>query len=267
MKDPAYLFYSQDFYTGVATMNFEDRGKYITLLCLMHQQGRMTEETIRFVVGSVSVILKSKFKVDENGFWYNERLEKEIEKRKNFIESRASNGKLGGRPKKEEKPLAKPNAEPLGKPKQNLPENENEIVIEDIKKEGGVGEEKKYSGFIESLSESAKEIYIEFYKTKVGVYPEGFIDDDIKSLLIKITGSMKSGGEQLHNQSVMDNFSGLLNKLPKFWLSKLNIKSINNNYDSIIAEIRTKSGTNSTNTMQDILAARKRQREADAANG
>jgi len=38
MKDPAYLFYSQDFYTGVATMNFEDRGKYISILCLMHQQ-------------------------------------------------------------------------------------------------------------------------------------------------------------------------------------------------------------------------------------
>jgi len=91
-KDPAYLFYSQDFYTGVATMNFEDRGKYISILCLMHQQGRMSEETIRFVVGSVSVNLKNKFKVDEKGLWYNERLELEIEKRKNFVESRINNG-------------------------------------------------------------------------------------------------------------------------------------------------------------------------------
>lgn len=134
MKDPAYLFYSQDFYTGVATMNFEDRGKYISLLCLMHQQGRMSEETIRFVVGSVSVSLKSKFKVDENGLWYNERLEKEIEKRKNFLESRVNNGKLGGRPKKDKKPLGKPNGKPLGKAKQNLIEDDNENENESINK-------------------------------------------------------------------------------------------------------------------------------------
>ena len=102
-KDPAFLFYSQDFYTGVATLTIEDRGKYITLLCLMHQQGRMTEETIRFLVGSVSVNLKSKFRIDENGFWYNERLEIESEKRAKFTESRRNNGLAGGRPKSHKK--------------------------------------------------------------------------------------------------------------------------------------------------------------------
>ena len=131
-KDPAYLFYSQDFYTGVATMNFEDRGKYITLLCLMHQQGRMNEETIRFVVGSVSVILKSKFKVDESGLWYNERLELEIEKRKNFVQSRVDNGSLGGRPKKSKKPIGKPKGKPIGKPTHNLHEDDNGNEIKDI---------------------------------------------------------------------------------------------------------------------------------------
>lgn len=97
-KDPAFLFYSSDFLTGVLTMDFEDRGKYVTLLCLMHQQGRMNEETIRFIVGSFSDKLKSKFEVDEHGLFYSKRLEVEIEKRNNFTASRRANGSKGGRP-------------------------------------------------------------------------------------------------------------------------------------------------------------------------
>ena len=97
-------------------MSFEDRGKYITILAQMHQQGRLDEETISFLVGSVSVKLKTKFSVDENGLWYNIRLEEEIEKRAAFIDSRRENGKKGGRPKKA-------SAKPNGKPKHNLPED------------------------------------------------------------------------------------------------------------------------------------------------
>lgn len=130
-KDPAFLFYSQDFFVGTATMSFEDRGKYITLLCMMHQQGRMSEETIRLLVGSVSVSLKSKFSVDENGLWFNERLEIEAEKRAKFTESRRSNGSLGGRPKAN----AKPNGYPIGKATDNLPENENILSKEIVSKE------------------------------------------------------------------------------------------------------------------------------------
>lgn len=108
-KDPAFLFYSDRFVSGVQTMNFEDRGKYITLLALMHQQGRMDEETIRFLVGNVSDKLKSKFKIDENGLWYNETLESESDKRRKFVESRVLNGSKGGRPKDGKKPNDEPN--------------------------------------------------------------------------------------------------------------------------------------------------------------
>jgi hypothetical protein len=113
-KDPAFLFYSQDFIVGVQTMPFEDRGKYITILCQMHQQGRLDEETIRFIVGSISDKLRLKFKIDEKGLWYNERLELETTRRNNFTESRRLNGNLGGRPKKEK---------PKGKAKKNLKDN------------------------------------------------------------------------------------------------------------------------------------------------
>lgn len=124
-KDPAFLFYSQDFIVGTNTMNFEDRGKYITILAQMHQQGRLDEETISFLVGSVSVKLKSKFQIDKNGLWYNERLEEEMGKRAAFVDSRRENGKKGGRPKK-------PNGKPNGKPSNNLHEDENENEIKDI---------------------------------------------------------------------------------------------------------------------------------------
>jgi hypothetical protein len=140
-KDPAFLFYSSDWITGTMTMSFEDRGKYITLLCLLHQQGRMNEETIRFLVGSVSDKLKTKFDIDAEGMWYNSRLDAEIQKRAQFAESRRSNGKLGGRPPKEEpkRNLKETKEEPIGYASENLPENENKDVNKNtIRNEEGV---------------------------------------------------------------------------------------------------------------------------------
>ncbi len=158
-KDPAFLFYSQDFYTGTATLNFEDKGKYIHILCLMHQQGRMSEETIRFVVGSVSDNLKSKFQIDTNGMWYNKRLEYEIDKRNKFIESRINNGKLGGRPKAN----GLPNGEPTKEPKHNLPEDANEIdYFKKKEKKPTVDEVVAYfkeKGYTEVAAKKAFEYY------------------------------------------------------------------------------------------------------------
>lgn len=128
-KDPAFLFYSQDFYTGVATLDWEERGKFISILCLMHQKGRMDEKTISFLVGSISVNLKSKFSIDEKGLWYNKRLEEETAKRNKFTESRRDNGSLGGRPKKE-KPTTQPKQKLVVKHMDNHMGNENEDVIE-----------------------------------------------------------------------------------------------------------------------------------------
>ncbi len=137
-KDPAFLFYSQDFIVGVQTLTYEERGKYITILAQMHQQGRMNEETIRFLVGNVSVNLKSKFSVDGNDLWYNKRLEAEIEKRVLFTESRRINGSKGGRPKKSDskkKPLAKPSANHMGSHMENENESVNSISNNKLYKE------------------------------------------------------------------------------------------------------------------------------------
>jgi uncharacterized protein YdaU (DUF1376 family) len=97
-KDPAVLFYTSDFLLGVSNLTMEERGQYITMLCLQHQNGRLSDKTIRLTVGSVSVDVLSKFLQDEEGNFYNKRMEDESIKRKNFAESRRSNGSKGGRP-------------------------------------------------------------------------------------------------------------------------------------------------------------------------
>ena len=135
MRDPAYLFYSSDFLTGCASLTMEERGQYISLLCLEHQLGRLSEKTIRLSVGSVSVDVMDKFQQDENGLFFNERLEIEIEKRANFIDTRRNNGLKGGRPKAENnKPTGLANGKPNAKPNEKLIENENvNEIINSIK--------------------------------------------------------------------------------------------------------------------------------------
>lgn len=204
-KDPAFLFYTKDFYEGVSTLNFEDRGKYITLLCVMHQQGRIDEETIRFLVGSVSVKLKSKFSVDDNGLWFNERLENEIEKRNNFVDSRRENGKMGGRPKANAEPLAKPNGKPTGKPTHNLPANANGNTIEyNLKSafdEVYIDQQKTQWGHIDFDFE---------YKTfcdKVRGSPGRYIDRDSDGLRLALQSQLRSAKhkrntEQKNNKSL-----------------------------------------------------------------
>jgi hypothetical protein len=104
MKDPAFLFYSSDFLSGVSDLTMEERGQYITLLCIQHQKGVLTEKTIRLLVGSCSVDVLNKFTKDSDGNYYNERLKIESEKRNKFTESRRNNGLKGGRPIKSDKP-------------------------------------------------------------------------------------------------------------------------------------------------------------------
>jgi len=133
MSSPAVLFYTSDFLTGVLDLTMEERGQYITLLCFQHQKGHLKEETIRLLVGNVSVNVLNRFKQDENGYYYNERMEIEKIKRECFVNSRKENGKNGGRPKKAS---GKPNEKPLGLATKNLVgnDNDNENINEIINK-------------------------------------------------------------------------------------------------------------------------------------
>lgn len=103
MKAPAFQFYAQDFLTGCTYLTNEEIGMYIKMLCKQWTDGSIPKKRLGFLVGidwdNFSDELKGKFK-DFGEFIANERLEKEREKKQNFMEKQANNGKKGGRPKK-----------------------------------------------------------------------------------------------------------------------------------------------------------------------
>jgi uncharacterized protein YdaU (DUF1376 family) len=92
-KDPAFLFYSSDFLTGTLLMSMEQKGKFITLLCIQHQKGHMSERDMLQICGTYDEDIFDKFQKDSDGKFFNERLKEEIEKRKSYSESRRNNRK------------------------------------------------------------------------------------------------------------------------------------------------------------------------------
>lgn len=92
-KDPAFLFYSSDFLTGTLLMTMEQKGKYITLLCIQHQKGHIPEKDMMQICGAYDEDIFLKFQKDNEGKFYNTRLEEESDKRKAYSESRRNNRK------------------------------------------------------------------------------------------------------------------------------------------------------------------------------
>jgi hypothetical protein len=124
MKDPAFLFYSSDFLTGTMLLNMEQKGKYITLLCLQHNKGRLSEKDMLSICGSYDADVFGKFTKDEEGYFFNERLSLEVQKRKAYSESRRNN-----RIKKDVSNISKTYVPHMENENENI--NENEIIVED----------------------------------------------------------------------------------------------------------------------------------------
>ena len=92
-KDPAVLFYTSDFISGTMLMSDEQRGKYIMLLCLQHQQGGLSEEDMLNICKTYDKKIFNKFIKKDDGLYYNERMKIESERRKAYSESRRKNRK------------------------------------------------------------------------------------------------------------------------------------------------------------------------------
>lgn len=91
-KDPAVLFYTSDFLSGTFTMTDEQVGKYIRLLCLQHQKGKLTEKDMLSICKAYDSEIWEKFDC-QDGFYYNERMYNETIRRQKFTESRRNNAK------------------------------------------------------------------------------------------------------------------------------------------------------------------------------
>lgn len=121
-KDPAFLLYHQDFFTGVSDMTNEEIGAYILCLCVQASKGGISEKHMINICKTQSVheTVKSKFVFNtESNVFENKRLKEEIDKRKKYSESRSNNRK--GKKK------TSINKDDLSLTYDNHMENENEV--------------------------------------------------------------------------------------------------------------------------------------------
>lgn len=119
MNPPAFQFYPDDFIGGVSTMTQAEVGAYILLLCHQWSAGKLSDDVQRMEIvakGKVSEHVLLKFPRGKN-----RRLEQEREKQRLFRESRAKNGKLGGRPRKASDNLVVNSVKPTGEPRKSSP--------------------------------------------------------------------------------------------------------------------------------------------------
>lgn len=179
MKDPAFLFYSSDFLSGTMLMSDEEVGQYIKLLCLQHQKGHLKEKDMLNICKTYNEDIFSKFRKDEDGNYYNERLEYEANKRKAYSESRRNNRK-----KKEEKEtyekdmlnICNSYEEHMGNENVNI--NKNITENKDNGKRGSKGEkEEEKMHFAEFVSMTNAE-----YEKLVSTYGKEFADQCITIL-------------------------------------------------------------------------------------
>lgn len=90
-NDPAFLFYPNDYIGGTMGMSFEEKGAFIELLMCQFNRGHMTAHMCGQLVGQLWDKVKHKFEQDDNGLFFNKRLEYEINKRKSYTDSRKNN--------------------------------------------------------------------------------------------------------------------------------------------------------------------------------
>jgi uncharacterized protein YdaU (DUF1376 family) len=161
MNDPAFLFYYRDFKSSTENLTLEQKGAYITLMCLQAENGHITEKdmlkicsNICYNTMTVSVNenlvnwLKTKFIEDplRPGCFINKRLASEIQKRRSYSESRRKN-----RSSKKIETYDSTYDNTYEKHMVNANENRNRNINENIEK-GGVGEKTNSKAEAEVIS-------------------------------------------------------------------------------------------------------------------
>ena len=199
MKDPAFLFYSSDFLSGTMLMTDEEIGQYIKLICLQHQKGHLKEKDILNICKTHNEEIFSKFKIDEEGNYYNERLETEINKRKAYSESRRNNRK-----KKEERTTYEEDMKNICNSYEEHMENENININKNIIKnkdrdKGVIGEEEEETEILDMWETQFNDFY--------SLYPKKVKKQDVKKWFQK-------------NKPSNELFSSMLHSLEQFRASK-----------------------------------------------
>jgi uncharacterized protein YdaU (DUF1376 family) len=153
-KDPAILFYVQDFLIGSSLLTALQKGHYITLLCYQQQSetGSLKVEEIQSLMKSDFKkhwpVIKKKFKEDHNGF-FNQRMRDEMERRNKYSESRRNNRKSENSPLRPQK-LKTHDEDMIGHMSNHM-----ETATEIENKKGGAGEKSIGSEKVAAIANEA----------------------------------------------------------------------------------------------------------------
>lgn len=180
-KSPAFLFYTSDFLTGTRLMTYEEIGKYITLLCLQHQHGHLSEKDMLKICEVYIPPIYEKFEIDSDGKYFNNRVEIEGVKRQRFVESRRENRSSKTYVKHMEN--------------ENVNENINIYITNN------------------NYTNTLKEIIISWLDYKVQ-RNENYQEQGFKSLLTQIKNNVDKYGEEkvidVINSSMASNYKGII---------------------------------------------------------
>ena len=157
-KDPAFLFYTADFTTGTVLMTDEQVGKYIRALCHQHQKGHITEKDMMKICKSYDEDIFEKFRQDDEGRYYNERLDKEVNKRAEYANSRRNN-RLSKKSEEDSDNICGTYVNHMSIHMENENENINRDVIE--VKDKRIVKEKRESDFLDEVINQFTEVYEE----------------------------------------------------------------------------------------------------------
>lgn len=196
MKDPAVLFYFQDFLVGTEFMTDEEVGKYIRILCHQADKGALTEVQLKRICRTnlVPYAIMEKLRQDENGNYYQQRMKIEREKRINYSESRRKN--------RETKVEDMNNiCETYDKRMEN--ENEN------INNKENKGAKKFNFDFIEEPYKEAFNSWLQYKKERRESYKTQTSLEACYRNLKKLSGNNPETAKEIIENSFANNWSGL----------------------------------------------------------
>lgn len=271
-KDPAFLFYPNDWLGGTLGMTFEEKGAYLELLMLQFNRGHMAGHMIGQTVGQLWDKIQDKFIQDDKGLWFNERLEIEQEKRKAFTESRRNNIEGKNQYTNKNKKRGHMTSHMTG-------HMENENRNEDININNNEDTNPNVTIPISSnvakiekptLHNSIVEIYYQWHEKQFGIEPQFDSSDGkaVKELIkyLQINIKNKDGGEA----EILQAWSLIFEHYDKWddFRKKLTrMRQIVPNISQIIIDIKKKTGTGKSVTDSILEEVRKHYEEEDKKKG
>lgn len=205
------------------------KGCFMDLMHAQFNHGRLSIEEIKICLGqdfeNSWPVLQKKFKQDEKGLFFNERLETEKQKRAAFTESRRQSR------------LGKYKSHDTTSEKHTLSRMENENVNENVSKEkGGMGENKIVFVKQETFY-LVPVMQAEFKKQFTGYFPDQQNDfPALKELAEKIKALLGlSGLINEHQDQILKFWIGLIkHQATDPFLSKYSISQVNKHFQAII---------------------------------